>query len=66
MKTSIFVEHHGHKKSVKEIEDMFKELWKEKGGKIKELGQVELYIKPEEKTCYYVVVDTDEKGKFHF
>lgn len=66
MKSTMYVEYQGKKTSVKAIEDAFKEMWKEKGGKIKEVGDVEFYVKPEESACYYVISKTQESGKFEF
>ena len=39
-------------------------MWKEEGRKIKDMRELDLYYKPEEGNCYYVVNGT-EKGSFH-
>lgn len=64
MKSTVYVEYQGNQIPVKQMEENFKEMWKEKGGKIKDLRHVEFYIKPEEKACYYVITHTQESGKF--
>lgn len=66
MKSNFYVELHGHKVEVRAIENAFKEMWKEKGAKIKDLGEVDFYYKPDEKACYYYIPETDEKGKMEF
>ena len=63
MKLNLFVEYEGHKVLAKNIEERFKEHWKVHGGKIKDLEEVELYFKPEESACYYVITGHAEKDK---
>ena len=64
MKANINIEFCGKKVAVKDLEDEAKLVWKEEGKKIKDMRELDLYYKPEEGTCYYVVNGT-EKGSFH-
>ncbi len=34
-----------------------KECWLKKGNKIKDIDSIDLYLKPAEKKCYYVIKD---------
>lgn len=63
MKSKVFVEFQGVQSSVKDMEDAVKEAWKAQGGKVKDIKTVEIYFKPEEKMCYYVINET-ETGSF--
>ena len=58
MKTELFVEINGQKKEVSNLSETAKEVWKAEGKKVKDLETVELYYKPEENTCYYVMNGT--------
>ncbi len=64
MKANINIEFHGKQAAVKDLEDRAKEIWKESGKKVKDMRELDLYYKPEESTCYYVVNGT-ETGSFH-
>ncbi len=63
MKNSIFVEFHGNQIDTNIQMARFKELWKEQGGKIKDLKDVNLYINIEQNLVYYVV-NGDINGSF--
>lgn len=63
MKTNVYVEYSGSKKDIKALTDTVKEIWKEKGGKVKDLSNIDIYYKPEEGMCYYVINHTEE-GSF--
>lgn len=63
MTTIINVEYMGKKLDTKELLDEFKLIWKEKGEKIKDITDLELYYKPEEAVCYYVV-NLTQSGEF--
>jgi hypothetical protein len=63
MKENLFIEFAGNKIEYNQIFNTLKELWKSQGNKIKDLKNVELYYKPEENTCYYVI-NSENKGKF--
>lgn len=63
MKIDLFIEHAGKRMDYKTLTDMVKEIWKADGNKIKDLSSTELYYKPEESICYYVI-NNDVKGSF--
>lgn len=63
MKASVNVEYMGKKLDTKELLDEFKLIWKENGNKINEIDTLELYYKPEEAMCYYVV-NVTQTGSF--
>lgn len=63
MKTNLCVEYQGKKISNKEITDKVKDLWKEEGGKVKDLQSIDIYCKPEEGKCYYVI-NEEKTGSF--
>ena len=64
MKANINIEFYGKTISAKDLEDEAKLVWKEEGIKIKDMRELDLYYKPEDGNCYYVVNGTD-KGRFH-
>lgn len=64
MKSEVFVEFNELKIEQKQLVDMAKEIWKNKGNKIKDLKSVELYLKPEERKCYYVFNSKIEENNF--
>ena len=37
------------------LSDKIKEIWRDEGNKVKDLQNIELYFKPQESTCYYVI-----------
>lgn len=63
MKQSIHVEYYGKKVDTKDLVEETKLLWKEKGGKIKDIHHLDIYYKPEEGMCYFVINKT-ETGHF--
>lgn len=63
MKSKFIVEFQGVQTVVKDMEDAVKEAWKSNGGKVKDINTMDIYYKPEEKMCYYVINDT-ETGNF--
>jgi hypothetical protein len=63
MKVEYFVELGGEQTDCKRLSEMVKEIWKGDGNLMKDLKAVEIYFKPEEKTCYYVI-NGDVKGEF--
>ena len=63
MKFDIFVEVNGEQTDIKKLQDIVKEIWKSEGRLVKDLSNVELYFKPEEKKCYYVI-NEEYKGEF--
>ena len=64
-KTSMFVEYQGKQVEDKAILASVKKAWTEAGNKVGDMKTVELYIKPEENSVYYVVNGT-ETGKVEF
>jgi len=63
MKDNVFVEFRGKKIERKQLIDSVKALWIEKGNKVKDLKTVDLYYKPEENVCYYVI-NSEITGNF--
>ncbi len=63
MKSKVIVEFQGVQTVVKDMEDAAKEAWKSNGGKVKDIKTMDIYYKPEEKMCYYVINDI-ETGNF--
>jgi len=63
MKIDYFVELNGVQTDCKNLSDIVKEIWKSEGNLVKDLNSIEIYFKPEEKMCYYVI-NGDNQGKF--
>ncbi len=63
MKTNLYVEYQEGKVNTKNLSERVKEIWKEQGGKVKDLETLDIYYKPEESMCYYVI-NEDIKGGF--
>lgn len=63
MKTDLYIQAQGKQTDYKMLIDMAKEIWKAEGKRVKDLVSVELYYKPEESNCYYVM-NGSEKGQF--
>jgi hypothetical protein len=63
MKIDYFVELNGEQHEIKKLSDTVKEIWKSEGNLLKDLSSMEVYFKPEEKVCYYVM-NGDSKGQF--
>ncbi|MCL2377309.1 MAG: DUF6465 family protein [Defluviitaleaceae bacterium] len=63
MKIDYFVELNGEQHEIKRLSDIVKEIWKSEGNLLKDLTSIEVYFKPEEKMCYYVL-NGDSKGQF--
>lgn len=64
-KTSLYVEYHGKQVEDKAIVVAVKKAWTDNGHKVGEIKSMELYIKPEEDSVYYVINET-ESGKIAF
>ena len=64
-KTSMFVEYQGKQVEDKAIIAAVKNAWTEAGNKVGDMKTVELYIKPEEASVYYVINET-ETGNVEF
>ena len=65
MKMKTFVEYSGKQVEEKEVIANIKKVWVEAGNKVGDIKTLELYIKPEEATVYYVINDT-EIGSIEF
>lgn len=55
--TSIFVEYHGEQRKVEEIVDRIKDEWVSQGHRLSSIKTLNVYLKPEEFTAYYVIND---------
>ncbi len=58
MKSNFYVEYKGKKVLEKTLVDTAKDIWKNTGKKVKDIKSLDVYYKPEERTCYYVFNDT--------
>lgn len=63
MKIDYYVELGGEQHEIKRFSDIVKDIWKSEGNLMKDLNSMEVYFKPEEKMCYYVI-NGDNKGQF--
>ena len=64
MKTDFYIEFEGKQVSHKMLTDRIKAIWKADGNTVKSLQSLEIYYKPQENACYYVINDTIT-GNFH-
>lgn len=55
MKVNQYLQYHGKEIQMTELEKRVKDAWKEQGNLVKDLQTIDLYVKVEENTCYYVV-----------
>ena len=55
MKLDLYIEAYGNKIEHKVIIEKVKEIWKADGNKVKDLANLEIYYKPEEQKCYYII-----------
>jgi len=55
MKTTLFVEYQGNQADDKQLIAKVKELWVADGNKVKDIKELNLYVKPEENAAYYVI-----------
>ena len=63
MKFELFVELNGQQTSHKVITEKIKEIWKNDGNRVKDIEIVDIYYKPDEQSCYYVI-NGKTKGSF--
>ncbi len=63
MKSTFYVEYYGKQIDQAVLIKEAKEIWTKSGRKAADLKSLNLYIKPEENTAYYVFND-DESGSF--
>ena len=64
MKVDFFVEFRGNRIDHNTLVTKIKELWKLNGNLVRDIESIEIYFKPEEGMCYYVINDQD-KGSFN-
>ena len=64
IKTELFIELNGKQTNYRTLTDTAKEIWKEAGNLVKDIDSLELYFKPDEGSCYYVI-NGEEKGNFY-
>ncbi|MCL2235381.1 MAG: DUF6465 family protein [Defluviitaleaceae bacterium] len=62
MKINYFVELMGKRVGCKDLSDTVKDIWKAEGNPSKNLKSMEIYYKPEEKMCYYVINGENQGG----
>ena len=65
MKMKTFVEYNGKQVEEKELIASIKKVWVEAGNKVGDIKTLDLYIKPEEASVYYVINET-EAGSIEF
>ena len=63
MKSTIYIEYYGKQVEQAALIKEAKSIWTKGGKKAAELKSLDLYIKPEENTAYYVF-NEDESGSF--
>ncbi|MFV0519824.1 MAG: DUF6465 family protein [Lachnospirales bacterium] len=63
MKSNVYVEFCGEQYDTKDLVERAKNIWKDLGHKVKDIETVNVYVKPDEKLCYYVINDSLD-GKF--
>jgi len=61
MKTELFIEIPDRRVAYSELLETIKDMWKSDGHLVKDIKNVELYFKPDERRCYYVI-NGDSKG----
>lgn len=66
MKSNICVQHDGNDVTDKQLLNMFRELWKQAGKKVKDIKNVDLYFIPSQNKCYWTAntFKGEEKGDF--
>jgi len=63
MKSKKIVQFLGKEVVFEELEHRVKEIWREDGNLQKDLKSLEIYVKIEENSCYYVI-NENVSGKF--
>ncbi|MBR1815723.1 MAG: hypothetical protein IJ763_03390 [Lachnospiraceae bacterium] len=63
MKSTIYIEYYGKQVEQASLVKEAKSIWTKSGKKASDLKSLDLYIKPEENTAYYVF-NEDESGSF--
>lgn len=65
IKTSLYIQFDGNEVESNSIMDQVKKIWTLMGNKVSTIKSIDIYVKPEENTTYYVIND-DVSGKFDF
>jgi hypothetical protein len=55
MKSRLFVQYKGHEFEEQEILAQIKQIWKEGGNMMKDLKDLDIYVKPEDGKVYYTI-----------
>ena len=55
LKETMYVEFNGNQVSQKSLFDSARQIWKDNGNRVKDLSIANLYYKPDEGKCYYVL-----------
>ena len=63
MKVDFCIEFGGARADYNSLLTKIKEMWKTEGNMVKDIENVEVYFKPEERMCYYVI-NEKHKGSF--
>ncbi|MDR2904237.1 MAG: DUF6465 family protein [Clostridiales bacterium] len=63
MKTDFYIELNEQQTDYRQLIDTAKEIWKAEGNKVKDLQTLQLYFKPDESACYYIM---NEECRGHF
>ncbi|MCL2415648.1 MAG: DUF6465 family protein [Defluviitaleaceae bacterium] len=63
LKAEIYVEINGIQTDTQMLTDVAKDIWKGEGNRLKDMKTLEIYFKPNENVCYYVI-NGDVKGQF--
>ena len=63
MKVDFFVEFEGNRVEHNTLVAKIKEAWKSDGNLVKDIESIEIYLKPAEHRCYYVI-NNQNKGSF--
>lgn len=58
MKTNTYIQYKGTQLDDKTFVSKIKEFWSNQGNRIKDINTLNMYIKPEENTVYFVINDT--------
>ena len=59
MKSNVFIDYLGQQVEEKELIKKAKALWVSKGNKVKDLTELNVYVKPEENVAYCVFNNND-------
>ncbi|NDL66585.1 DUF6465 family protein [Anaerotalea alkaliphila] len=57
MKENMYLQFHGREIDLNDFSKEAKQQWKDEGKKVKDIKTLDLYCKPEEGKCYFVIND---------